>query len=92
MSPDLKDVLIATIPSILPGVLVGIGILLNKSDINNVRADIARIDGRIDRIDGRIDRIDGRIDALSKQLGDAVLTLTGIGNDLDKRISRLEKS
>jgi len=105
MSPDLKDVLIATIPSILPGVLVGIGILLNKYDISalraDVKADIARIDGRIDRIDARIDRIEtkidamsaafnGRIDTVSKQLNEAIVMLVNISNEMDKRVSRLE--
>jgi hypothetical protein len=90
MSPDLKDVLIATVPSILPGILVGVGILVNKYDVSSLRADIARIDGRIDRIDGRIDRIDGRIDTFSKQPNDAILMLVNIGNEMDKRVSRLE--
>jgi len=37
MSPDLKDVLIATIPSVLPALMVGIGILINKYDITTSR-------------------------------------------------------
>jgi hypothetical protein len=85
MSPDLKDVLIATIPSILPGVLVGIGIVLNKYDVNRIDGRIDRIDGRIDRIETKIDALstalNGRIDTLSKQLNDAILMLTSIGNE-----------
>jgi hypothetical protein len=97
MSPDLKDVLSATIPSILPGVLVGVGIL-NKYDISALRADvksdIARIDGRIDRIETKIDSLsaalNGMIDTLSKQLNEAIPMLVNISNEMDKRVSRLE--
>lgn len=80
MSPDLKDVLIAAIPSIIPTVVVGFGILVKKNDINRVSSEIASL--RTEQ-HGDIVRVDTR-------LSDAVVMLINIGNELDKRVSRLE--
>jgi len=80
MSPDLHDVLIAAIPSIIPTVMVAFGILVNKNDINRVSGEIASLRTELH---GDIVRVDTR-------LNDAVVTLVNIGNELDKRVSRLE--
>jgi len=87
LSPDLKDILIATIPSIIPSFLVGFGILINKNDTNRLSGEIA---GLRTELHSSIARVDSRIDALGKQLSDAIVMLVNIGNDLDKRITRLE--
>ncbi len=79
MSPDPKDVLIAAIPSIIPTVMVGFGILVNKNDINRVSSEIASLRTELH---GDIVRVDTR-------LSDAVVMLINIGNELDKRVSRL---
>jgi len=80
MSPDLKDVLIAAIPSIIPTVVVGFGILVNKNDITRVSSEIASLRTELH---GDIVRVDTR-------LSDAVVMLINIGNELDKRVSRLD--
>lgn len=80
MNPDLKQILIATIPSIIPAVLVGFGILINKNDSNRLAGEIATLRTRME----------SRFDALTKELHDSVVMLVNISNDLDKRVSRLE--
>lgn len=91
MNLDLKDVLIAAIPSIIPTVMVGFGILANKSDINRVSGEIVNfrteLRGEITALRAEM-RSD--ISRLDKTLNDAVLMLINIGNELDKRVSRLE--
>ncbi len=91
MNPDLKQVLIATIPSVLPVFMVGFGILVNKNDSDRLKGDM---DSLSNRLGGEIAmlraRMESRFDTLTKDLHDNVETLVKVGNDLDKRISRLE--
>jgi hypothetical protein len=76
MSPDLKDVLVATIPSILPAIMVGFGILINKNDINRLWAEMGAIRTQLH----------GDINGLRSDIA----TLVNISNEMDKRVSRLE--
>ena len=87
MNPDLKQILIATIPSILPVFMVGFGILINKNDTNRLSGEIGSLRGEIGVLRTRME---SRFDTLTKELHDNVVTLVNVGNDLDKRIGRLE--
>ncbi len=105
MSPDLHDVLIAAIPSIIPTVMVGFGILVNKSDsnrlggeINTIRGEIsslrARVDAMNEKFDARLaaisEKFDARLAAMSEKFHADIINLINIGNELDKRVSRIE--
>jgi len=76
MSPDLKDVLTATIPSILPAAMVGFGILINKNDFN--------------RVSGEITSLCFAMGAMQSQFHADIMMLVNISNEMDKRVSRLE--
>jgi hypothetical protein len=78
MSPDLKDVLIAAIPSIIPTVMVGFGILINKNDINRVSGEISAL-----RVEVHND-----LNAMRNQFHADLDKLTGAGYEMDKRVSR----
>jgi hypothetical protein len=73
---ELKEVLTITIPSVLPTLMVLFGILSNKNDINHVRTEIASMRGEMN--------------AMRTQFHSDIMMLVNIGNDLDKRVSRLE--
>jgi hypothetical protein len=113
MSPDLHDVLIAAIPSIIPTVMVGFGILVNKSDTTRISGElvILRAEARSDMTSMRNElrsdmtsirnelrsdmnamrnELHGDIVRVDTRLNEAVVTLVNIGNELDKRVSRLE--
>jgi len=76
VSPDLKEVLLATIPATLPTLAVLVGILLNQNGIN--------------RLDGRMNSLEGRMTSLEARFHADIMTLVNIGNELDKRVTRLE--
>jgi len=94
MSPDLHDVLIAAIPSIIPTVMVGFGILVNKNDSNRLGGEInalrTRVDALNDKFDARLEKLDARLVAMSEKFHADIMNLVNIGNELDKRVSRLE--
>jgi len=102
MSPDLHDVLIAAIPSIIPTVMVGFGILVNKSDTTRISGELVTLRAEV-RSDMHAMRNELRSDMnamrnelhadivrVDTRLNEAVVTLVNIGNELDKRVSRLE--
>lgn len=87
MSPDPHDVLIAAIPSIIPTVMVGFGILVNKSDTTRISGELVTLRSEV-RSDVTVLRNDiARVDS---RVSEATLMLVNIGNELDKRVSRLE--
>jgi septal ring factor EnvC (AmiA/AmiB activator) len=98
MTLEIKDVLAATLPGVLPTLMVLIGILTNKNDINNVRTAIASMRGEMskDRSELRtelrteIASVRTELGAMRTQLHTDIMTLVNISNDLDKRVSRLE--
>jgi uncharacterized protein involved in exopolysaccharide biosynthesis len=112
VSPDLKDVIAATIPSVLPTLMVLYGIMSNKNDINHIRTELSSIRGEMGSIRGEMgsmrtqfnaeigsmrNQFHAEIGALRTEfhadingLRSDIATLTGISNDLDKRVSRLE--
>ena len=76
MSVEVKDVLAATLPGVLPTLMVLVGILTNKNDINHVRTEIASLRTEVG--------------AMRNQFHADILNLVNIGNEMDKRVSRLE--
>lgn len=74
MSPDIKELLLATIPATLPTLAVLVGILLNQNGIN-------RLDSRMNALEGRMTSLESRFHTD---------TLVNIGNEMDKRVTRLE--
>ena len=76
-------ILAATIPSVLPTLMVLVGILLNKNDINQVRSSISEVRGEMGAI-----RVE--INALRTQFHSDIQMLTGLYHYVDKRVSRLE--
>ena len=76
-------ILAATIPSVLPTLMVLVGILLNKNDINHVRTSISELRGEMN---GMRSEIHADINGLRSD----IRMLTGADNELDKRVSRLE--
>jgi len=87
MSPDLKDVLIATIPSILPALMVGIGILINKYDITTLRAEVV---GLRAEVHSDMNAMRAQFHSDINGLRADIATLVSISNELDKRVTRLE--
>jgi hypothetical protein len=77
MSPDLHDVLIAAIPSIVPTAMVGFGILVNKNDVTRISGEIvtlrAEVCADMSSLRNDIARVDSRV-------SNAVLMLVNIGN------------
>lgn len=94
-------ILAATIPSVLPTLMVLVGILTNKNDINHVRTEIASMRGEIasvrTEISGVRKELSAEISGVRAELGafkvqshHDIMTLTGLYHDIDKRVSRLE--
>lgn len=123
MTPDVKDVIVANIPSVLPTLMVLFGIMSNKNDINYVRNEIASMRGEISHVRSDLHteivnvrtelrseisgvraevasiRTELRADisgvrtelgAFKTQAHTDIMTLVGLNNDVDKRVSRLE--
>jgi len=91
MSPDMHDVLIAAIPSIIPTVMVGFGILVNKSDTTRISGELVTLRSEVrSDMNAMRNELHGDIVRVDTRLNEAVVTLVNIGNELDKRVSRLE--
>lgn len=84
MTPDLKEIMLATIRATVPTLAVLVGILLNQNGIH-------RLDARIHSLEARMTALESRLHTdivrLETRLNDAVIMLVNIGNELDKRIT-----
>lgn len=83
-------ILAATIPSVFPTIMVLVGILMNKNDINQVRSSISELRGEMNGVRGEMNAMRGQFHSDINGLRSDIATLVGISNDLDKRVSRLE--
>ncbi len=77
----MKEAIAALAASALPTLMVLVGILLNRNDIN-------RLDGRISALEVSLR---GEIAAFRSQVHDDLKMVHGAGNEMDKRITRLEQ-
>jgi hypothetical protein len=84
VSVEVKDVLSIALPSVLPTLMVLVGILTNKNDINHVRTEISGL-----RTEMNATRSD--ISILRKQLHDDIVMLVGRDTDKAERLARLEE-
>ena len=87
-------ILAATIPSVLPTLMVLVGILLNKNDINQVRTSISELRGEMasvrTELRAEISGVRAELGDFKAQSHNDIMTLTGLYHDIDKRVSRLE--
>ena len=85
---NLKDALTLAIPTLMPTLMVLVGILLNQRAID-------RLDGRISALEtslrGEINSLRGEMNALRSQFHSDILMLMGRDTDKDARLSRLEE-
>jgi hypothetical protein len=87
----MHDVLSAAIPSIIPTVMVGFGILVNKSDTTRISGELVTLRSEVGSdMNAMRNELHGDIVRVDTRLNEAVVTLVNIGNELDKRVSRLE--
>jgi hypothetical protein len=88
VNATVKDILIASLPAVIPTLSVLVGILLNQTGMN-------RLDGRLtgieNRLDGRLTAVERSVDDLGKQLHSDIIMLVGRDTDKAERLARLEE-
>jgi hypothetical protein len=77
----MKEALVALAGSALPTLMVLIGILLNRNDIN-------RLDGRITALEGSLR---GEMNAMRDRFHNDMMMLMSSNGALDARVSKLEE-
>ncbi len=71
--------------------MVGFGILVNKSDTTRISGELVTLRSEVGSdMNAMRNELHGDIVRVDTRLNEAVVTLVNIGNELDKRVSRLE--
>ncbi len=78
----------SAVPAVLPALMVLVGILLNKSDINRLDAQMGKLN---DTMDAMRDSLNGKMDAMKDSLHGDILMLVQRDGDKDTRLMRLEE-
>ncbi len=73
----MNELIKSSIPAVLPTLMVLVGILLNKSDIN--------------RLDARMSSLNDKMDAMRDSFHNDILMLVQRDGDKDSRLARLEE-
>jgi hypothetical protein len=94
-----QEAIAGILTAVPPTLMVLIGILLNRNDINRLDGRIsglesslrAEMSGMRSELNGRIDGVRGDLTNFRSQVHNDLMTIMGINNELDKRVSVLEE-
>jgi hypothetical protein len=96
----MNEPLVALASSAAPTLMVLVGILLNRNDINRLDGRITALEGSLSgemsalatSLRGEMAAIRSEMVAIRTQAHSDTMVLMGINNEIDKRVSRLEDS
>jgi hypothetical protein len=87
----MQEALTVLAGSALPTLMVLVGILLNRNDINRLDTQMNGLRGEMNGLRGEMNSLRGEFNALRSQMHSDMMMLMSTNGDFEMRISKLEE-